>query len=171
MSNVPESLGADELRRWSALAQEGLARSRAEIDSLNVFPVPDGDTGTNLFLTCESAAEAVEKLFATGADADEGDNRPTRAVVASAFASGALLGARGNSGVITSQILLGFSRALEVESDTDPSDSEILCRGFDEAVTLAYQAVAQPREGTILSVIKAAAEGARLGARGPDGGA
>ncbi len=141
------------MRIWAQSARDGFARTRAEIDALNVFPVPDGDTGTNLFLTCEAAAEAVERLFVDGGE-------PGRAEVAAGFASGALLGARGNSGVITSQILLGFSRALQSGSGR-VSDAEVLARGFDQAVTLAYAAVAQPREGTILSVIRAAAEAVR----------
>lgn len=157
---MPESLSADVLRTWAQLARDGLARTRVEIDALNVFPVPDGDTGTNLFLTCGAAADAVERLFVDGGD-------PGRAEVAAGFASGALLGARGNSGVITSQILLGFSRALGAEPD-GASDAEVLARGFDRAVTLAYAAVAQPREGTILSVIRAAAEAVRADGVGAD---
>ncbi|MDX6434506.1 MAG: fatty acid kinase [Streptosporangiaceae bacterium] len=97
-----EVLDVATVRRWCRLAADALGRTRGEIDALNVFPVPDGDTGTNLHLTLLAAAEAVEALPA-GADAAE---------TWQALAQGALLGARGNSGVIVSQVFRGLSEVL-----------------------------------------------------------
>ena len=135
------------IRSWMALSVELLGQQREEIDRLNVFPVPDGDTGTNLYLTLEAAADALRDATADRA-----------ADLAQAMAQGALLGARGNSGVITSQILRGFADAIiDAEGHTF---EDIFVAGLNRAAASAYQAVAVPREGTILSVIRAAAEGA-----------
>lgn len=125
-----------------------LGEHRAEIDALNVFPVPDGDTGTNLFLTAEAAAEYVEELYASGAE-------PTLADSVNAYAQGALLGARGNSGVITSQLLRGIADIF-----ADPAAigaGQELAVALTRAAELAYGAVAVPREGTVLTVARAAA--------------
>ncbi|MBX6769829.1 MAG: DAK2 domain-containing protein, partial [Actinomadura rubrobrunea] len=119
-----EVLDAAALRRWSRLAADALGRTRGEIDALNVFPVPDGDTGTNLHLTVLAAAEAVEAV--READAD----------VAAAWrelAQGALLGARGNSGVILSQVFRGLAEIL------GPGGASPDAARFGEA--LAYAAV------------------------------
>ncbi|GAA4498612.1 DAK2 domain-containing protein [Actinoallomurus oryzae] len=133
-------LDAAGVRRWSRLAADALGRTRAEIDALNVFPVPDGDTGTNLHLTVLAAAEAVERL---PADADA-------ASIWRALADGALIGARGNSGVILSQILRGLAEVLG--GGGRPAEA------LRHASRLADRAVAHPVEGTILSVLRAAAE-------------
>ncbi|WP_157250900.1 DAK2 domain-containing protein [Nonomuraea typhae] len=127
------------VRRWARLAADSLGRARAEIDALNVFPVADGDTGTNLHLTMLAAAEAVESL------PDDVD----AAVVWQTLSYGALVGARGNSGVIVSQALRGLAEVLKGGSD--------LRAGLIRAAELARQAVARPVEGTVLSVLTAVA--------------
>ncbi|RCG32187.1 DAK2 domain-containing protein [Sphaerisporangium album] len=136
-------LGAEAVRRWALLCADALGRVRAEIDALNVFPVPDGDTGTNLHLTMLSAAEAVDGLPA-GADAEH---------TWRTLAHGALLGARGNSGVIVSQALRGMSDVLGGAAGTGRD----LRKGLARAAETARDAVARPVEGTILSVLSAVA--------------
>ncbi|MET7464901.1 DAK2 domain-containing protein [Nonomuraea sp. NPDC005501] len=138
-----EVLDPPRVRRWARLAADALGRSRAEIDALNVFPVADGDTGTNLHLTMLAAAEAVEAL------PDDVD----RAVVWQTLAYGALVGARGNSGVIVSQALRGLAEELKDGSD--------LRAGLVRASSLAREAVARPVEGTVLSVLGAVAGAVR----------
>ncbi len=125
----------------------GVRERKEEIDSLNVFPVPDGDTGTNLTLTLESTAESLE-----GAAAEEPGE------VARAVIQGSLLGARGNSGVILSQILRGLAEAF---ASRGVLDSLWLSQGLERARELAYRAVLKPVEGTILTVLREAAEAAR----------
>ncbi|MFC6934765.1 DAK2 domain-containing protein [Actinomadura yumaensis] len=105
-----EVLDGAAVRRWSRLAAEALGRTRGEIDALNVFPVPDGDTGTNLHLTVLASADAVAGL---PADAAAGE-------VWRALARGALLGARGNSGVILSQVFRGLAESLARPRTTRP---------------------------------------------------
>ena len=114
------------------------------INELNVFPVPDGDTGTNMSLTILSAAREVEKI------AD-----PTIATLCKAISSGSLRGARGNSGVILSQLFRGFTKAI---SKADSLGKEEISKGFSRAVETAYKAVMKPKEGTILTVAKGMAE-------------
>jgi DAK2 domain fusion protein YloV len=134
------------VRHWCRLAADALGRTRAEIDALNVFPVPDGDTGTNLYLTVLAAAEAADRLPAD-----------TNAASAwRALAEGALLGARGNSGVILSQILRAMAEVL--------GGGGGLAEALRHASRLADQAVAHPVEGTMLSVLRTVA------AACPDGG-
>ncbi|GAA5042101.1 hypothetical protein HNP84_002227 [Thermocatellispora tengchongensis] len=135
------------VRRWARLSAEALGRARADIDAINVFPVPDGDTGTNLHLTMLSAAEAVEEL----PDDAGGD------LVWQTLAYGALLGARGNSGVIVSQALRGMAEVLRsAEGDAEGVRSALL-----RAAELARQAVAHPVEGTVLTVLDAVAAAVR----------
>ncbi|MDF5753327.1 DAK2 domain-containing protein [Spongiactinospora sp. TRM90649] len=131
------------VRRWVRLSADALGRARSEIDSLNVFPVPDGDTGTNLHLTMLSAAEAVEVL--------PGD--ASAESVWAALSRGALVGARGNSGVIVSQALRGLAEILRA-AEGDGAD---LRRALARAAELARDAVAHPVEGTVLTVLAAAA--------------
>ncbi|XRQ03821.1 DAK2 domain-containing protein [Actinomadura welshii] len=140
-----EVLDGAAVRRWCRLAAEALGRTRAEIDALNVFPVPDGDTGTNLHLTAVAAADALDELPA-GADT---------ARVWRALAQGALLGARGNSGVILSQVLRGLADVLGPPAA--PPDGAAFARALGHASGLAREAVERPVEGTILSVLAAAA--------------
>ena len=123
-----------------------LEKNRENVDALNVFPVPDGDTGTNMSLTMTSATREVnQKEFTSAGEAAE------------ALAKGALRGARGNSGVITSQLYRGFARALEgVEKITPKQFAAALKSGADTA----YKAVMKPKEGTILTVARVIAEDA-----------
>lgn len=145
-------LDSTTIRDWAYAALDGLEDARGLIDSLNVFPVPDGDTGTNVFLTMEAACAAVDAAMA---------ETRGRVATSAALARGALLGARGNSGVIMSQILKGTGDILgEVPEDVavdGPAIARMLRRGAD----LAYAAVARPVEGTILTVARAAADEAQ----------
>ncbi|MDO4734883.1 MAG: DAK2 domain-containing protein, partial [Lachnospiraceae bacterium] len=115
------------------------------INELNVFPVPDGDTGTNMTLTLMNAVGELEKLQ-ENAGMDE---------VSKTIASGTLRGARGNSGVIMSQLVRGFSKEIEGHKEIDKALVE---NAFDRAVKTAYKAVMKPKEGTILTVARATAE-------------
>ncbi|WP_344738289.1 DAK2 domain-containing protein, partial [Pseudonocardia halophobica] len=135
---MPPTLDAALLRRWAAAAVAGLDRHRGELDGINVFPVADADTGTNMLLTMRAGADAV--------DQGSGD----AAEIAAALAKGALRGARGNSGTILSQLLRGLAEALGAGED--------LAGALRRASELATAAVAEPREGTMLTVIAAAAE-------------
>ncbi|MEV4614828.1 DAK2 domain-containing protein [Kitasatospora sp. NPDC049258] len=149
-----DTLDAPAVRTWYRLALAALGQAREEIDALNVYPVPDGDTGTNLYLTVESAAAHGESCFA---ELPEPGLGPAMAAVA----RGALLGARGNSGVILAQWLRGLAGAL-----AEGGDPGQLRRALAVAADAAYQAVAEPVEGTLLTVAAAAARGA---GRSPDG--
>ncbi|MFI0814130.1 DAK2 domain-containing protein [Streptomyces sp. NPDC021098] len=154
---VPHTLDADAVRIWCGLALDALGRAREDIDAINVYPVADGDTGTNLYLTVESAAQAVDAAF---------DGHPSLADVVRAMAHGALIGARGNSGTILAQLLRGMADVLAdgggTGSDATGNDdaADGLRRALRRAVELAYLAVAHPVEGTVLTVAVAAAEGA-----------
>lgn len=124
-----------------------LINNKAYVDKLNVFPVPDGDTGTNMSLTLKSAIEEIE-------------NSPCLNLkeVGDAITKGSLMGARGNSGVILSQILRGFSKAIETKDELDIHD---FAMSLDSAKKVAYKAVIKPVEGTILTVIRETADYAR----------
>ena len=145
-------LDSSTIREWAYAALDALEDARARIDSLNVFPVPDGDTGTNVYLTMEAACTAV--------DAAISESR-TRAAAAAAMARGALLGARGNSGVILSQILRGTGDVLGELPEDHPVDGAAIARLLRRGADLAYAAVARPVEGTILTVARAAADAAQ----------
>ena len=145
-------LDCTTIQEWAYAALDGLEDARARIDSLNVFPVPDGDTGTNVYLTMEAACAAVDAAVA--------DTR-TRAAAATALARGALLGARGNSGVILSQILKGTGDVLVDLPEDHPVDGAAIARLLRRGADLAYAAVARPVEGTILTVARAAADAAQ----------
>ena len=148
---------ADVVRRWCVAARAALGAHREEIDALNVYPIPDGDTGTNLYLTTVAAANAVEALD-IGADFE---------AALRALAHGALLGARGNSGIIVSQLLRGIGEVLgEPPAARGPVNGALLSTALDRAVELAYAAVARPVEGTVLSVAAAAAAAAAVTAEG-----
>jgi len=142
------------VRDWAYRALSALGDARADIDALNVFPVPDGDTGTNLYLTMESACASVDECW-------DGDLGPDVGPAAKAFATGALMGARGNSGVIMSQILRGSSEVLSTLADGSVLDGEAIAALLQRGADLSYQAVARPVEGTILTVARAAADAAR----------
>ncbi len=144
--------------RFSEVALSALAAAREEIDALNVYPVPDGDTGTNLFLTFESARDAM--VSATGPAGEEADLR----VALAAFARGALLGARGNSGVIFSQLVGALCKRL-AEAGPDDRSAEVFAEGLSLATDASYAAVGEPVEGTMLTVSRAAADAALEAAR------
>ena len=116
------------------------------VNALNVFPVPDGDTGTNMSMTFKAAVKEIENL-----------NSKSIGETSKKLAKGALMGARGNSGVILSQILRGIAKGLEEKEEVTPQELAI---AIQEGSKAAYKAVMRPTEGTILSVIRAAAEGA-----------
>ncbi|MFE6622997.1 DAK2 domain-containing protein [Streptomyces sp. NPDC057740] len=166
MAQVPQTFfDALAVRTWCGLALESLGRAREEIDAINVYPVADGDTGTNLYLTVESAVAAVEAVF-TAYDV----GRPTLADAARAMAHGALIGARGNSGTILAQLLRGMAQVLAVDGERAHTDGSGLRLALRHAADSARQAVAHPVEGTVLTVASAAADAA-AGAEGDDCGA
>ncbi len=140
-----EQLGADDLRRAVQGYRDALATHRDAINRLNVYPVPDGDTGTNMALTLESVVAELE-----GAGAD-------MAATCKAISHGSLMGARGNSGVILSQVLRGLA---DVFAEGDECDTASFVRALDAASTAAYGAVMRPVEGTILTVVRESAEAA-----------
>ena len=132
------------LARMFLAGAKNLDSKKDWINELNVFPVPDGDTGTNMTMTIMSAAKEVSSL-----------TNPTMAELAKAISSGSLRGARGNSGVILSQLFRGFCKVIK---EYDEIDVTILCEACQKAVETAYKAVMKPKEGTILTVAKGAAE-------------
>ncbi len=156
---MPPILDAALLTGWARAATQALERHCVEIDRINVFPVPDGDTGTNLVLTMRSAADAVRRGLREPGD----DSAGSGTAVAGALARGALLGARGNSGVILSQVLRGVAEAVAGSTTTAPG-GVVLADALDRADRLATAAVARPREGTVLSVLAAAAAAAAAAA-------
>jgi DAK2 domain fusion protein YloV len=141
-----DALDSSTVRRWCAAAVSALEAHRGEIDDLNVYPVPDGDTGTNLLLTLRAADEAVRA-----------DTAADLATTLGAMARGAVLGARGNSGVIASQVLRGMAEALAGCVD---ADGPALAKAYARAADLAWGAVGDPVEGTMLSVARGAAQAA-----------
>src|SRR5215470_17811985 len=147
-----EVMDGEAVRRWCRLSTDALAQARAAIDALNVFPVPDADTGTNMHITLMAAADAVDALPA-GA---------TSAEVWQAAARGALLGACGNSGIIVSQLLLGLADVCAPEARCD---GVVVARALAHAAASARAAVSRPAEGTVLTVADAAAR-AGTGASG-----
>jgi uncharacterized protein len=150
----PETLGARQLSRAFSYATEWLGVYVDEVNALNVYPVPDGDTGTNMHLTMQSVRRQL---------ADE--NPGTMEAFAHALSYGSLLGARGNSGVILSQVLKGFGDAARLHERLGGHE---VAAALAAGTKSAYHAVMKPVEGTILSVVKAAAESARkVGSRPP----
>ena len=141
------TITASMLQEAFLTAAKTLEAKKEIINELNVFPVPDGDTGTNMTLTIMSAAKEVVAL-------EELSMKP----LAKAIASGSLRGARGNSGVILSQLLRGFTKIIQ---DKDELTIEIIADAFERAVETAYKAVMKPKEGTILTVARVGAETAR----------
>ncbi len=134
------SMNAEVLAKAFLAGARNLEAKKEWINELNVFPVPDGDTGTNMSMTILSAAKEVEALGKTDMKS-----------LAKAISSGSLRGARGNSGVILSQLFRGFSKVI---SAYDTVDVQILSDAFRKAVETAYKAVMKPKEGTILTVAK-----------------
>ena len=138
------SINSKLLARMFLAGAKNLDSKKDWINELNVFPVPDGDTGTNMTMTIMSAAKEVSSL-----------TNPTMAELAKAISSGSLRGARGNSGVILSQLFRGFCKVIK---EYDEIDVTILCEACQKAVETAYKAVMKPKEGTILTVAKGPAE-------------
>ena len=138
------TVDAKMLGRMFLSGAKNLEAKKEWINELNVFPVPDGDTGTNMTLTIMSAASEVSALSDSSMKA-----------LAKAISSGSLRGARGNSGVILSQLLRGFTKVIE---HYDTVDAVIFARAFEKGVETAYKAVMKPKEGTILTVARGAAE-------------
>ncbi|WP_455722118.1 DAK2 domain-containing protein [Agathobacter sp.] len=138
------SINSKLLARMFLAGAKNLDSKKEWINELNVFPVPDGDTGTNMSMTIMSAAKEVSSL-----------EDPTMAALAKAISSGSLRGARGNSGVILSQLFRGFCKVIK---EYDEIDVTILSEAFQKAVETAYKAVMKPKEGTILTVAKGAAD-------------
>ena len=134
-------------------ATEWLSANRDAVNTLNVFPVPDGDTGTNMVLTMRAALEEANKIPI--------DQRGNAGEVAARIAHGALLGARGNSGVILSQVFRGIAHGL---ADRDVIDGDDIARALLGARDMAYRAVMKPVEGTMLTVVRVAAERAEAAA-------
>ncbi|MFC2043658.1 DAK2 domain-containing protein [Chloroflexota bacterium] len=139
-----ESINGQELREMLATATGWLEKNSQDIDALNVFPVPDGDTGTNMLLTMRSGIEESYRAPDSSASA-----------VCQAIAKGALMGARGNSGVILSQIWRGLAHGLEEKKSFNGTE---LADALQEASAMAYKGISNPVEGTILTVIKDVAE-------------
>ncbi len=135
-----KSISGRELKEMFATATSWLEKNASDIDALNVFPVPDGDTGTNMLLTMRSSIEEAERASDSSASA-----------VAQAMARGALMGARGNSGVILSQIWRGLAQGLQEKKAFDGKD---LANALQQASTMAYKGISNPVEGTILTVAK-----------------
>jgi DAK2 domain fusion protein YloV len=142
----------EQVRTLARAALASLERSRQRIDDLNVYPVPDGDTGTNLSLTVRAVVEALD-----------GSRAEDRAMLVREVSRAALMGARGNSGVILSQIVRGAAEAL---GEADEVDAATIARALRGASDAAYRAVRRPVEGTMLTVVRALAEEAE--ARAPD---
>ncbi len=143
-------LTANDIAKMFLAGAKNLEAKKEWINELNVFPVPDGDTGTNMTMTIMSAAKEVSSLETT--------NDITMESLCKAISSGSLRGARGNSGVILSQLLRGFTKVIKEASEVNIS---LLADSFDKAVETAYKAVMKPKEGTILTVAKGASVKAR----------
>ena len=152
MEHVTHGITLDGVARFVDIATDALSAAREEIDALNVYPVPDGDTGTNMFLTVSAARDALREARAGDPDLSLGDGM---AVLARA----ALMGARGNSGVILSQMLRAYVRHLAGAAIAD-RPAETIAAAMAEATEASYAAVGAPVEGTILSVSRAASDAA-----------
>ncbi|WP_436795409.1 DAK2 domain-containing protein [Actinospongicola halichondriae] len=150
-----EQLAASDLARAVSAFGDALTTHQDAINRLNVYPVPDGDTGTNMMLTVRSVAEAV---------AGAGES-PDMATTCKAIAHGSLMGARGNSGVILSQLLRGMT---EMMRDHEVADASVFAAAITRASELSYEAVQRPVEGTILTVVREAADEARAAAEAGD---
>jgi len=146
------SISGQELREMFAAATGWLEKCAADIDALNVFPVPDGDTGTNMLLTMRSSLEEVSRTTDSSGASE----------VAQAMARGALIGARGNSGVILSQIWNGLAQGLDAKKTITGSD---LVKALLQASRVAYKGLSNPVEGTILTVMREAAAAAKAHAK------
>lgn len=138
------SIDSQLVKKMFLAGAQNLEAKKEWINELNVFPVPDGDTGTNMTLTILSAVKEVNSI-----------ENPTFDELAKAISSGSLRGARGNSGVILSQLFRGFTKEIK---GVDAIDAKVVASSFERAVETAYKAVMKPKEGTILTVAKAVAD-------------
>ncbi|WP_137724281.1 DAK2 domain-containing protein [Prescottella subtropica] len=150
MLEAPEAIDGPVLHRWARACVTGLAEHCDEINDLNVFPVPDADTGTNLVATMRSAVRAADAVR-------DGEHAGDVTAVAAALARGAVAGARGNSGAILSQVLRGLARGTADSADPGRLDGAGLRSALRHASTLARDAVSRPMDGTIVTVLAAAA--------------
>lgn len=141
---VIKTIDASTLKKMFLAGAANIEVNKERINELNVFPVPDGDTGTNMTLTIMSAVKEVNNLA-----------NPTMEELAKAISGGSLRGARGNSGVILSQLLRGFTKEIKDYSEINVT---VMTNAFQKAVETAYRAVMKPKEGTILTVARGAAE-------------
>ena len=139
-----KTIDAAQLSKMFLAGAKSLEKEKDYINELNVFPVPDGDTGTNMTMTIMSAAKEVYAL----------DN-PDMKTLAKAISSGSLRGARGNSGVILSQLFRGFTKVIKT---VDEIDVDIMCEAIQKSCETAYKAVMKPKEGTILTVARGVAD-------------
>ncbi len=156
----------DVVVRFADLVVAGLAEAREEIDALNVYPVPDGDTGTNMFLTVEAARDAMRERLG-GLEGLPADQRLRLALAG--YSRGMLLGARGNSGVILSQLVGALLRRMATAGPDDRS-AAVFADGLSVAADAAYAAVGRPVEGTMLTVARQAADAACAVVADPDSG-
>ena len=141
---MQKTINGSVFRKMIMAGASLLEQNKKLVDALNVFPVPDGDTGTNMFLTIKSASSEVNNCINNSMDS-----------LCEAYAKGALRGARGNSGVITSQILKGLTSVL---GEYQEITTKIFAKAIQEGANIAYKAVTKPKEGTILTVIRTMAE-------------
>ncbi|GAA4129380.1 DAK2 domain-containing protein [Nocardioides fonticola] len=165
---VPADDGAVQLpvvMRFVDIATDALQAAREEIDALNVYPVPDGDTGTNMFLTVSAARDALRE--AVRAQPDDAEEAARLAAALAALSRGALLGARGNSGVILSEMLRAVCRRL-ARATPEERNAHVLADALRAATEASYAAVGTPVEGTMLTVARAASEAA-VGAAAVEG--
>ena len=139
-----QTIDAKILSRMFLAGAKNLEAKKEWINELNVFPVPDGDTGTNMTMTIMSAASEVSSL-----------TDPDMETLAKAISSGSLRGARGNSGVILSQLLRGFTKGTKGHKEMD---AVVIAAAMEKAVETAYKAVMKPKEGTILTVARGASD-------------
>ena len=139
-----KTINTELLQKMFLAGAANLEAKKEFINELNVFPVPDGDTGTNMTLTILSAAKEVKAL-----------ENPDMVAIAKAISSGSLRGARGNSGVILSQLLRGFTKEIREHKEID---TITLAKACERATATAYKAVMKPKEGTILTVAKGASQ-------------
>src|SRR5487761_1015847 len=153
-SNRPTGVDGPLFKQALLGSLSWLSANHEEANRLNVFPVPDGDTGTNMLLTLQSAVEDIRD-----------SNAAEVSKIAKLASHGSLMGARGNSGVFLSQIFRGFARAVEGKSSLTPRE---LAAAFEEAANAAYRAVNKPTEGTILTVAREAGRAATAAATSPD---
>src|SRR3977135_4376343 len=150
----PEVVDGQLFKRSLLGSLAWLTANQEEVNRLNVFPVPDGDTGTNMLLTLQSAVEDIR----------EADAREISKIAARA-AHGSLMGARGNSGVILSQIFRGFAKHVQGKAALTPAE---LADALEEAANAAYRAVIKPTEGTILTVAREAGKAAKAAGQAPN---